>query len=223
MWPNPKPKSKPAVNRGAVNFELVPSDPRSWKKAFLLHSRTAFISETSVTIAQAFGFSIHPVTSSSRPTPSTQNAAHPRQFCSNGLPAGRCISRSRRPRPSRPWRPPPLCRQARQGAVSTRDPGTPPSGGSVRRQPRTRRGLHTAPTPGPTAARLAVAQVAKVAKGGGVDACIPAQRRGRFDNSLSLNDPPNIDRPNINRNLESAIEVPRHQRLATKISPLKGS
>src|SRR6266568_3324837 len=200
MWPNPKPKSKPAVNRGAVNFELVPSDPRSWKKAFLLHSRTAFISETSVTIAQAFGFSIHPVTSSSRPTPSTQNAAHPRQFCSNGLPAGRCISRSRRPRPSRPWRPPPLCRQ-----------------------PRTRRGLHTAPTPDPTAARLAVAQVAKVAKGGGVDACIPAQRRGRFDISLSLNDPPNIDRPNITRNLESAIEVPRHQRLATKISPLKGS
>ncbi len=113
--------------------------------------------------------------------------------------------------------------QAGQGAVSSRDPGTPPSGGSVRRQPRTRRGLHTAPTPDPTAARLAVAQVAKVAKGGGVDACIPAQRRGRFDNSLSLNDPPNIDRPNINRNLESAIEVPRHQHLATKISQKKVS
>jgi len=42
---------------------------------------------------------------------------------------------------------------------------------------------------------------------------------GKFYNSLSLNDPPNIDRPNIDRNLESAIEVPRHQHLATKISP----
>src|SRR5229473_2378453 len=39
-----------------------------------------------------------------------------------------------------------------------------------------------------------------------------------FDNSLWLNDPPNIDRPSINRNLESAMEVPRHQHLATKIS-----
>jgi hypothetical protein len=68
-----------------------------------------------------------------------------------------------------------------------------------------------------------VAQVAEVAKGGGVDGCIPAQRRGRFDNSLSLNDPPNIDRPSINRNLESAMEVPRNQHLATKIPPLKVS
>src|SRR6266436_5401180 len=29
-----------------------------------------------------------------------------------------------------------------------------------------------------------------------------------FDNSLSLNDPPDIDRPNIDRNLKSALEVP---------------
>ncbi len=43
--------------------------------------------------------------------------------------------------------------------------------------------------------------------------------RETFDNSLSLNDPPNIDRPSINRNLKSALEVPRHQDLATKISP----
>jgi hypothetical protein len=75
-----------------------------------------------------------------------------------------------------------------------------------------------------------VAQVAEVAKGGGVDGCIPATAGGKqishsetFDNSLSLNDPPNTDRPNINRNLKSALEVPRHQRLATKISPLKVS
>jgi hypothetical protein len=92
----------------------------------------------------------------------------------------------------------------------------------------TGRGLHTAPTPDPTAARLDVAQVAKVAEGGGVDACIPAQRRGKFDNSLSLNDPPNIDRPNTDRpntdrNHESAIEVPRHQHLASKILPLEVS
>jgi len=82
---------------------------------------------------------------------------------------------------------------------------------------RTGRGLHTAPTPDPSAARL---DVAEVAKGGCVDACISAQRRGKFDNSLWLNDPPNIDRPNTDRNHESAIEVPRHQHLATKISPL---
>src|SRR6266571_4750918 len=88
---------------------------------------------------------------------------------------------------------------------------------------RTGRGLHTAPTPDPSAARLDVAQVAKVAEGGGVDACIPAQRRGKLDNSLWLNDPPNIDRPSINRNLQSALEVPCHQHLATKISPLEVS
>jgi hypothetical protein len=68
-----------------------------------------------------------------------------------------------------------------------------------------------------------VAVVAEVAKGGGLDACIPAQRRGKFDNSLWLNDPPKIDHPNINRNLHSAMEVPRHQHLATKISPLEVS
>ncbi len=47
--------------------------------------------------------------------------------------------------------------------------------------------------------------------------------RETFANSLWLNDPPNIDRPSINRNLESAMEVPGHQHLATKISPLKVS
>ena len=95
---------------------------------------------------------------------------------------------------------------------------------AFRRQPpqtaKTGPGLLTAPTPGPTAAR---SDVAKVAEGGGVAACLPAQRRGKFYKSLSLNDPPDIDLPNINRNLESAMEVPRHQRLATKISPLKVS
>src|SRR5713101_6438454 len=77
-----------------------------------------------------------------------------------------------------------------------------------------RRGLHTAPTPDPTAARF---DVAEVARGGCLDACLPAQRRGKFHNSLSLNDPHNIDRPSLNRNLKSAIEVPSHQHLATKI------
>ncbi len=43
--------------------------------------------------------------------------------------------------------------------------------------------------------------------------------RETFANSLSLNDPPNIDPPSIDRNLKSAMEVPRHQHLATKISP----
>src|SRR6266849_3110984 len=95
---------------------------------------------------------------------------------------------------------------------------------AFRRQPpqtaQAGRGLLTAPMPDPTAARF---DVAEVARSGGLDACIPAQRRGKFHNSLSLNDPPNIDRPNINRNLESAMEVPRHQHLATKISQKKVS
>jgi hypothetical protein len=75
-----------------------------------------------------------------------------------------------------------------------------------------------------------VAQVAEVAEGGGVDGCIPATAGGKqishsetFDNSLSLNGPPNTGRPSINRNLESTMEVPSHQHLATKISPLKVS
>src|SRR5713101_703068 len=93
---------------------------------------------------------------------------------------------------------------------------------AFRRQPpqtaQTGRGLHTAPTPNPTTSR---SDVAEVAKGGGVDACLAAQRRGTFDNSFWLNGPPNIDRPNINRNLESTMEVPLHQHFATKISPSK--
>src|SRR5713101_3413868 len=88
---------------------------------------------------------------------------------------------------------------------------------AFRRQPpqttHARRGLLTAPMPEPTAARF---DVAEVARGGCLDACLPAQRRGTFDNSLWLNDPPNQDRPSINRNLQSAMEVPRHHQLATK-------
>ena len=95
---------------------------------------------------------------------------------------------------------------------------------AFRRQPpqttQAGRGLLTVPMPDPTAARL---EVAEVAKGGCVDACLPAQRRRTFYNSLSLNDPPDIDLPNINRNLESAMEVPRHQHLPTKISQTKVS
>src|SRR6266851_3363526 len=78
---------------------------------------------------------------------------------------------------------------------------------AFRRQPpqtaQAGRGLHTAPTPDPTAAR---SDVAEVAKGGGVGACLPATAGGHqishsetFDNSLSLNDPPNIGPPNIDR------------------------
>src|SRR5713226_3294957 len=77
---------------------------------------------------------------------------------------------------------------------------------AFRRQPpqttHARRGLLTAPIPDPAPARFDVAQVAK---SGCVDACLPATalRAGghqishseKFDNSLSLNDPPNIDRP----------------------------
>src|SRR5260370_34361669 len=53
-----------------------------------------------------------------------------------------------------------------------------------RRISRAGHGLHTAPIPDPTAARL---DVAKVPQGGGVAACLPAQRRVKFHNSLSLN------------------------------------
>ena len=82
---------------------------------------------------------------------------------------------------------------------------------AFRRQPpqttHARRGLLTAPTPDPTAARFDVAEVAEVAKSGGVDVCLlhspqwpcAAPHSEKFDNSLSLNDPPNIDRPNIDR------------------------
>jgi hypothetical protein len=89
------------------------------------------------------------------------------------------------------------------------------------------RGLLTAPMPEPTAARF---DVAEVAKGGCVHGCLPATAGGHqishsetFANSLSLNDPPNIDRPSINRALQSAMEVPSHQHVATKISPLEVS
>jgi len=108
--------------------------------------------------------------------------------------------------------------QARRGLL------TRSGNAAFRRQPpqttQAGRGFLTAPMPEPTAARF---DVAEVAKGGCVDACLPAQRLGTFANSLSLNDPPNIDRPSINRALQSAMEVPSHQHLATKISPLEVS
>src|SRR2546427_1603423 len=102
---------------------------------------------------------------------------------------------------------------------------------AFRRQPpqtaQAGRGFLTAPMPDPTAAR---SDVAEVAKGGCVDGCIPAIAGGHqtahsetFANSLSLNDPPKTDRPNIDRSLKSAMEVPSHQHLATKISPLEVS
>src|SRR6266852_3355605 len=95
---------------------------------------------------------------------------------------------------------------------------------AFRRQPpqtaQAGRGFLTEPMPEPTAARF---DVAEVARGGCLDACLPAQRRGTFDNSLWLNDPPNTDPPNIDRSLKSAMEVPRHQHLATKISQKKVS
>src|SRR5713101_2202796 len=104
--------------------------------------------------------------------------------------------------------------QARRGLL------TRSGNAAFRRQPpqttHARRGLLTAPIPDPAPARF---DVAEVAKSGCVDACLPAQRRGTFDNSLWLNDPPNQDRPSINRNLQSALEVPSHQHLATKTSP----
>src|SRR6266478_6503608 len=111
--------------------------------------------------------------------------------------------------------------QARRGLL------TRSGNAAFRRQPpqttQAGRGFLTAPMPEPTAARF---DVAEVAKGGCVDACLPATAGGHqishsetFANSLSLNEPPNQDRPSINRNLESAMEVPTHQHLATKISP----
>src|SRR6266849_8933151 len=70
-------------------------------------------------------------------------------------------------------------------------------------EPQAGRGLLTAPIPDPTAARF---DVAEVAKSGCMDACLPATAGGNqishretFDNSLSLNDPPSIDPPNIDR------------------------
>src|SRR5229473_2621585 len=121
-------------------------------------------------------------------------------------------------------------RTARQGAVSSRDPGTPPSGGSLRRQPRqsavsSPRRHPTQPLPGPPWHKWrkwlkAAAWTLAFLQPPGEHQISHSET---FDNSLSLNDPPNTDRPNINRNLESAIEVPRHQHLATKISPLEVS
>ena len=81
---------------------------------------------------------------------------------------------------------------------------------AFRRQPpqtaQAGRSLLTEPMPEPTAARFDVAEVAEVAKSGCVDACLPATagehqtfHSEKFDNPLSLNDPPNIDPPNIDR------------------------
>src|SRR6266571_173022 len=90
--------------------------------------------------------------------------------------------------------------QARRGLL------TRSGNAAFRRQPpktaQAARGLLTEPMPEPTAARLNVAQVAK---SGCVDGSIPAIALGAggrqishsegIDNSRSLNDPPNIDRP----------------------------
>src|SRR6266446_8646772 len=81
---------------------------------------------------------------------------------------------------------------------------------AFRRQPpqttQAGRGFLTAPMPEPTAARF---DVAEVAKSGCVDACLPAtapsagghqtSHSEKFANSLSLNDPPNIGPPSIDR------------------------
>src|SRR5229473_979868 len=114
-------------------------------------------------------------------------------------------------------------RTARQGAVSSRDPGTPPSGGSPRRQPRqgavsSPRRCPTQPLPGSKWRKWLKAAARTVAflQPPGEH---QISHRETFANSLWLNDPPNIDRPSINRNLESAMKVPSHQHLTTKISP----
>jgi hypothetical protein len=114
-------------------------------------------------------------------------------------------------------------RAARQGAVSSRDPGTPPSGGSLRRQPR--QGAVSSPRPCPNQPllgpmwrkwlKVAAWTLAFLLSAGGNQ----ISHSETFANSLSLNDPPKTDRPNIDRSLKSAMEVPRHQHLATKISP----
>src|SRR6267143_5394686 len=112
-------------------------------------------------------------------------------------------------------------RAARQGAASSRDPGTPPSGGSLRRQPR--QGAVSSPRRYPTQPLLGSMWRKWLKAAAWTLAFLqPPQRpcaaphSETFDNSLSLNDPPNIDRPNIDRNLQSALEVPSHQHLATK-------
>ncbi len=65
------------------------------------------------------------------------------------------------------------------GAIDQAKPALAP--GSRAQTVQAGRGVLTAPTPDPAAVRPAVAQVAEVAKGGGVDACIPATA-GRTSN-----------------------------------------
>src|SRR6266851_4730142 len=118
-------------------------------------------------------------------------------------------------------------RAARQSAVSSRDPGTPPSGGSLRRQPRqgavsSPRRCPNQPPLGPMWRKwlkVAAWTLAFLLSAGGHQ----ISHSETFANSLSLTDPPKTDRPSINRNLESAMEVPSHQHFATKISPLEVS
>src|SRR6266446_5285594 len=111
---------------------------------------------------------------------------------------------SRRLRPSRPKRLTSLDGQAGQGTVSTprRRPTHPLLGSMWRKW-----------------LKVAAWTLAFLLSAGGNH----TSHSEPFDNSLSLNDAPNIDRPSINRNLRSALEVPRHQHLATKISPLEVS
>ena len=171
-----------------------------------------------VTIAQAFGFSIQPFRAPPATSARDRNRGRAAPVLIQRL-EPRAAASAERPAEAKPAQAPDFPRRtSREGCGLLTRSGN----AAFRRQPpqtaKTGPGLLTAPTPDPSAARLAVAQVAKVAEGGGVDACLPAQRRGKFYNSLSLNDPPDIDLPNINRNLESAMEVPCHQHLATKIS-----
>src|SRR5437899_4841440 len=110
-------------------------------------------------------------------------------------------------------------RAARQGAVSSCDPGTPPSGGSLRRQPR--QGAVSSPSRCPNQPllgpmwrkwlKVAAWTLAFLLSTGGNQ----ISHSETFDNSLSLNNPPKTDRPNIDRSLKSAMKVPRHQHLAT--------
>src|SRR6266849_1425287 len=89
-------------------------------------------------------------------------------------------------------------RTARQGAVSSRDPGTPPSGGSLRRQPR--QGAVSSPRRYPTQPLLGSMWRKWLKAAAWTLAFLqPPQRpcaaphSETFDNSLSLNDPPNTD------------------------------
>src|SRR5216683_7087474 len=123
--------------------------------------------------------------------------------------------RSSRLRPSRPWRLPPLrgqpgrarsphaIRERRLQAAASADSPGPGAASTPRRHP-------TQPLPGPPWHKWrkwpkAAAWTLAFLQPPGEHQISHSET---FDNSLSLNDPPNTDRPNIDRNLKSAIEVP---------------